>query len=218
MVADRAGGTIRSFVAVELAGAARSELQTYLDALRGIGGVAWTRPENLHVTLKFLGSAVRDRLERLGPRLAEVAAARPRFTITCAGVGAFPSLARPRVLWVGADARPLAALAADVDAACAAEGFVPEARPFHAHCTLGRVRAAGAGHGRDRRAGTRHATALHDLLDRLGAERAPVFGVSPASALVLFRSDTRADGARYTALATFPFGRDSHDANRGEFG
>jgi 2'-5' RNA ligase len=217
MVADRADAAIRSFVAVELGGAARAELRAYLDALREIDGVAWTRPENLHVTLKFLGSVARDRLERLAPRLAEVAAAHAPFTITCAGVGAFPSLARPAVLWVGVDAQPLAALAAEVDEVCAAEGFLPEARPFHAHCTLGRIRAASAGHGRGRRAGTRH-IAPHDLLDRLGAERAPAFGVSPAVALVLFRSDTRADGARYTALATFPFGGASVGAKCGEFG
>jgi len=217
MVADPAGGAIRSFVAVELAGSARSQLQTYLDALRVIDGVAWTRPENLHVTLKFLGNVARDRLERLAPRLAEVAAGRSPFTITCAGVGAFPSLARPRVLWAGADARPLAALATDVDQACAAEGFVAETRPFHAHCTLGRVRVPGGGRGQ--RDGPRQATAdLVALHAHLGAERAPLFGVSPASALVLFRSDTSASGARYTALATFPFGRARRGAGRGDFG
>jgi RNA 2',3'-cyclic 3'-phosphodiesterase len=217
MLADHAGGVIRSFVAVELAGSARSELQSYLDALRGIDGVAWTRLENLHITLKFLGNVARDRLERLAPRLAEVAAGRSPFTITCAGVGAFPSLARPRVLWAGADARPLAALAADVDEACIAEGFVPETRPFHAHCTLGQLRPPGRGRGQRRRA--RHPSAgIVGLLDRLGAERTPAFGVSPASALVLFRSDTSATGARYTALATFPFGPAPQDASRGDFG
>src|SRR4051794_342080 len=142
MAAEDAGGArIRSFVAVDVDATTRDAAAALLARLRATGAdVAWSRPDALHVTLEFLGSVEPERLTRLAARLADVAAAQPAFTLALRGVGAFPSLARPSVLWIGVDAPALAILASAVADIAAAEGFAREARPFHPHLTLGRVR------------------------------------------------------------------------------
>lgn len=191
---------IRSFVALEVEEPARSALIAYLAELRVAEGVAWTRPENLHVTLKFLGGVAPDRLGELTEPLAAVARGCVVFPVAYAGVGAFPSLVRPATLWVGAQASALGPLARGVDDASARIGVAPEERPFHPHVTLGRVR----GHGKRRRG--RAPTLPETLRAALDAARVRAFGVAEARALVLFRSDTEPGGARYTPLARFALG------------
>jgi 2'-5' RNA ligase len=184
---------LRSFVAISLAEPARSEVVGYLERLRAtVSGVAWTRSENLHLTLKFLGDVERERLKPLADRLRGLASATAPFTLEVAGIGAFPSLARPRVVWIGVAAPVLAALAADVEDACRAEGFPAEDRPLRPHVTLGRVRAS-----------NRRGVPELGFLARDGERR---LGTSPVTDLVLFRSELGAGGARHTPLATLPLG------------
>ncbi len=198
-----ADARIRSFVALDVAGPARDAVESLLARLRATGAdVAWTRPDALHVTLKFLGSVAPDRLAQLGTRLAAAAAAQPRFTVRLAGIGGFPSLARARILWVGVEAPELVRLAEAVERACLGEGFAADDRPFHPHLTLGRMRA-------DRRhaarAGGESKAAGRALIDLLRLERERVFGASLVDELILFRSDLGAGGARHSALARFAF-------------
>ena len=191
-------------------------VESYLaDLQRTISGVAWTPPENLHQTLKFLGDVIPARLESLAARVVGIAAAQPPFDLTVAGVGAFPSVRRPRVLWIGAAAPAVGPLAGAVDGACAAEGFAPETRPFHLHLTLGRVRhVRGARRGRlsprhDAPRGSRDRPVDPALaLAALDQDRERPFGVSPADALALFQSELGPIGARHTCLARWPFARD----------
>ena len=195
---DAAARPIRSFVAVAVEEPVRAAIVAYLAGLRDkLVGVAWTAPENLHVTLKFLGSVAPERLRVLTEPLAALAAARPAFAITFTGVGAFPSAARPRVLWVAAHAPELEPLARAVDVESTIAGVEQEDRPNHPHVTLGRVREP-----RRRRGAAPDAAAT---LRVLAADRTHEFGVSRAGALVLFRSDTGPAGARHTPLARFAF-------------
>jgi 2'-5' RNA ligase len=190
---------IRSFVAIEVEEPARAAIVAYLTALRErVAGVAWTPPENLHVTLKFLGSVAPERLGALTAPLAALAAVRPTFAITFAGVGAFPSAVRPRVLWVGALAPELEPLARAVDVEGIVAGVAPEDRGYHPHVTLGRVRDP-----KRSRSGAPDLAAT--IRTALTADRTRELGVSDARALVLFRSDTSPAGARHTPLARFPF-------------
>ncbi len=208
--AEGAAPRIRSFVAIELEEPARAAIIAYLAALRGsVDGVAWTPPENLHLTLKFLGSVAPEGLRALTAPLAALATVRPVFAMTFAGVGAFPSAARPRVLWVGAHAPELVPLAKAVDVESAVAGVAAEDRPYHPHVTLGRVRRAPAA--------LRHPPGAHGgaaALDRreppairtvLAADQARAFGACEARALVLFRSDAGPKGARHTPLERFTF-------------
>jgi 2'-5' RNA ligase len=184
--------TVRSFVALLLDDAVRQALAAEIDRLRPRApGVSWVAPENLHLTLKFLGSVATPGIDAIGSALAAAAAESDAFDLTVQGVGAFPSPARARVIWAGSgNGVPAAtALAGRVDAALAPLGFAPEDRPFTAHITLGRVRG-----GRPDPA----------LAEALAAAAARPFGVVHAARVSLMRSDLSPRGSRYTELAGWP--------------
>ncbi len=104
--------------------------------------VRWTRPENVHLTLKFLGDIREEVLNDLCAALEETCRHHAPFDVGLTGLGAFPSARRARILWagVGAGSERLCSLATDVDAAFAPLGFEREGRPYVPHLTLGRVR------------------------------------------------------------------------------
>jgi 2'-5' RNA ligase len=141
---------------------------------------------NLHVTVKFLGQIDEDRVGAIAAAMATVAERTPPFELAVRGLGAFPTPARPRVVWVGLEpAAPLAALAGDLDARLATLGFAREARRFAAHVTLGRVRE------------TRRNPALSTALAR-SAE----CGRLPVNRVSLMRSELHPRSARYTELTS----------------
>ena len=129
--------TIRSFVAVLLEGAVRGELAAAIERLRPVSrDVAWVNPGNIHLTVKFLGNVDRDRLDPIVAALTGALGEAGAFDATIRGLGAFPSLARPRVIWAGVTegAGAMVEAARRVDEALAAVGFPREARPFSPHC------------------------------------------------------------------------------------
>lgn len=133
---------MRMFVAVNLPEDERRAAYEAAAPLRDAGlPVQWVAEASLHVTLKFLGEVAEERAVAIGAALdAGVAAAR-RFEIGLGGAGAFPALARPRVIWLGVEPHPaLELLANDVERALRPFGFEAELRPFQPHITLGRVR------------------------------------------------------------------------------
>jgi 2'-5' RNA ligase len=156
--------------------------------------VAWVAPDNLHLTLKFLGGVDAERLEAVATALTAAAAGSTVFDLVVRGLGAFPSPTRPRVLWAGVDEGRAAAatLARGVDDALAALGFEREARAFAPHVTLGRVRVP------------RPAPRLAEALAAGGH-----FGRQPVASVALMRSDLSSRGARYSELATAPLGAGS---------
>jgi 2'-5' RNA ligase len=190
----RAVASVRTFVAVLLSDEVRAALAGAIGHLRSRAReVAWVAPENLHVTLKFLGAVDEERLPAVGQALAAVAAAARGFELVIAGLGAFPTPTRPRVLWAGIDAGAdaLASLARAVEGALAGLGFPREERPFVGHVTLGRVREPRRDPGLAR--------ALAAAADR-------AFGRTAVDRLTLMRSDLGPRGARYTPLGSWPLG------------
>jgi 2'-5' RNA ligase len=178
---------IRAFIAVSLPIPIVErvvELQTQLKGRAREAGlkVGWVGPAQLHVTLKFLGEIITESRWAIRDRLDERLAGRPAFDVEVRGLGAFPERARPRVIWVGlAEAEPLVKLAADVEAWLVELGFAAEARPFHPHLTLGRVKAGAA-----------------DILAGLEEKS---FGLAQVSEVTLYQSVLRPGGAEYTPLA-----------------
>jgi 2'-5' RNA ligase len=101
--------------------------------------VRWVEPDNFHVTLKFLGEVHPDRVERVEAVLERVARATGAFEVQTRGFGAFPTIRRPSVIWLGVDPSPvLRCLKQDIEWALATCGFERETRAFHPHLTLGR--------------------------------------------------------------------------------
>lgn len=183
---------MRAFLALELPPDVRARLTAVRRELARHGGaVRWARDDQLHVTVKFLGDVEATALDALHEALLASLSATPPLAAAVRGLGAFPDLRRPRVVWAGIECAALTRIAVAVDGAAAAIGVAPEARPFHAHVTLGRVKEA-AGSAPLRRA--------------IGVRQADQFGACVFTELLAFRSDLRRDGALYTKLWSIPFG------------
>lgn len=160
----------------------------------GVRRVRWVAPEAMHVTLKFLGEisdAQRAEVEALMRRLASQ---EPPFTLRLGGVGAFPSVRSPRVVWVGVtEGEPAVVRLADaIEHAARQMGWRHEERPFSAHVTVARVEM-----------GKAHRL-LTERLSQVAWEPPPSWR---ATSLTLYQSRLSPGGARYEALAEIPLAR-----------
>lgn len=176
----------RLFLALPLPEPVRVTIEALIDP--ELPGVSWTRPEQLHLTLRFLGDVAADAIAPLIERLATVRVA--PFLLPIEGTGAFPPKRDPHVLWVGlgrADPR-LLQLRQRVDDAILAAGVPVDLRTFHPHVTVGRVSARGA------------VSATRWLRSHAGFA-APLFQVE---AFDLFASELLPTGARHTLKQRFP--------------
>jgi len=133
---------VRIFVAVFPPAEVRKALVGAARELRVVGDVRWARPENVHLTLKFLGDVPEDDLDRVAEALQPVRLRHGPFEAGLWGFGAFPSARRARILWAGIceGSEPLGNLARDVGASLEALGFEREDRAYVPHLTLGRAR------------------------------------------------------------------------------
>lgn len=104
--------------------------------------IAWVKPENMHFTLKFLGSVEEDKIAEINKILKNISVV--NFKITTAGAGFFPALEKPHVIWIGLKegAKEICSNAATVESALAEIGFEPNKKNCHAHLTLGRIKKA----------------------------------------------------------------------------
>ena len=185
----------RVFLAVEVPDAVRAALRGPLDGLQPLHEAVRTNPtERMHLTLHFLGHLPRPVVEPLPAALAAVIARHRRFRLTARGVGAFPSVARPRVLWsgiTGADLARLNVLQAELGGALRTAGLTVEGERFHPHLTLGRFRRPLKGQER---------TLLRNWLAHWDAA---TFGDLPVDRVRLMRSQLGGGPPRYTTLTTF---------------
>jgi 2'-5' RNA ligase len=184
---------MRAFVAVPIGEQATERVAEVQRGLRGTceqagWKVSWVRPENLHLTLKFLGEVEESRIEEIREQLGALEAYAP-FDMQLAGVGAFPPARRPRVIWIGVEqgAGDLRGMALDVEERMETIGFSREKRPFRAHLTVGRVKQA--------------RTPATGVLDGWRQVQA---GTSHVREVVLYQSTLHPQGARYSALARIP--------------
>lgn len=150
-----------------------------------IEGARWTRPDGRHLTLKFLGNVAEERVSDVRDAVRAGSVRHRRFSASFSEVGGFPSLRRPRVLWIGIGegGEAMADLAADIERELSPFGFEPEGRPFRGHLTLARFPRP-------------HLIDLPEVV-----ATADAFDVAD---VVLFQSQLHPKGARYTALEHFP--------------
>lgn len=135
---------IRSFIAIELPEEARSGLGKLRNELERVehAFVKWVNPEGIHLTLKFLGSIPSKQVAEVGEAMEGATRGISPFHLEISGLGAFPNLKQPRVLWVGISGEldKLLGLQRNIDSALSPLGFTKEERPFVPHLTLARIR------------------------------------------------------------------------------
>jgi 2'-5' RNA ligase len=175
-------GAVRSFVAVPLPEAIRTEILGAAQELaRALptSDIKWFRKlENLHITVKFLGQVDEPKLAALGEALAQALAPVPRFRLEVRRIGAFPSAHKANVVWAGVDdvARGLGTVAELVETVGERLGFAREQRAFTGHVTVGRAKGRGVDARRaldafgDRAFGGTTVDEVHVYESRLGGE------------------------------------------------
>jgi len=187
---------LRSFVAVELPAEIQSAIANSTALLQKELPkplIRWVAPNNIHLTLKFLGDISPANLERLVDELKVEALDHETFTLSVSGLGAFPTPNQARTLWIGIDAPfPLIALVRGVETVAARWGYALENRPFSPHLTIGRVGQKVSGNDRTRIRTALERTTVDDL------------GTLNVNALHVFKSDLQPGGPVYSLLYTLP--------------
>ena len=187
---------LRTFVAVETPPEMQSALALGTASLQKALPrplVRWVAPQNVHLTLKFLGDVSPANLEKLVEALTSEVATRVSFSMTLGGLGAFPTPRRARIIWVGLDAPPaLTALLHGIEAVAARLGYAAEDRPFSPHLTIGRVGLHVSG------------TDLLRIREALEATTVGTLGTVNVAAIHIFKSDLRPGGSVYTPLYVLP--------------
>lgn len=188
---------MRLFVAVDVPDEIKEVISNALEGLRsGVEGVRWVKPENIHLTVKFIGDYEERKLDRLVDEVRKAALRSPRFTALLGGCGAFSSPRKARVIWV--DMREggegAAVVARKVDSRLGKIGVKRENRPFRAHLTLGRLKRP-----KD----------CSDMLDRLDDDLEELSEMPfDVQEIVLYRSILSSEGSTYVSLQHIELGGD----------
>ena len=180
--------TIRAFIAIELP----EDVIAFIGKIQeGVGSygfkVRWVRPENIHLTLKFLGEINNQDIKKAGDAIISAASENASMSLGAKGIGVFPGVKRPRVLWTGitGQIKGLSDLQKTLDEKLETVGFPKEKRPFRGHLTIARVK------------GNIDARRLIDAMKEFGKFESKKFMVDE---MVLFRSELKPSGAEYTKL------------------
>jgi RNA 2',3'-cyclic 3'-phosphodiesterase len=178
---------IRAFIAVEIAPKTVESISEAIGQLKlRVTGVRWIPLNNLHVTLKFLGDIDEAKVDPIAQALRDHLRPFSRFIISAKGLGVFPDLKRPRVLWVGLEAQRLAVLASTVEKALEPLGFSPEKRGFQPHLTIGRWRESEKPSAK--------------FGEELARWKNHEFGQSEIKVVILFQSMLKPEGAIHRPL------------------
>jgi 2'-5' RNA ligase len=179
---------LRAFIAFEMPSQVKDVVRECQKTLRKAGvQLRWVKPENVHLTLRFLGDIPAEAVGGIGHVLRHMAEETPAFSLRVKGAGVFPGLARPRVLWLGLDGQKqlLEAAWKRLSGYLSRLDIPGEKRPFKGHLTIGRTK------------GRLDTELFGRQLDRLAALETQPF---QADRLCLFKSDLEPDGAIYTPL------------------
>ncbi len=185
---------VRAFLALELPNQALKFLDEILAVLKqSRADVRWTRSGSIHITMKFLGNIEVSRISDVERAIDPVVRSQAPFATSISGLGVFPNLRHPRVIWAGFDDSlgHLEKMAGLIDRELENLGFERETRPYSPHLTLGRTKTD---EGQDR---------LVDLIRNLEC-KGPSFDVDRAT---LFQSILSPNGPRYSPISIFDFGK-----------
>lgn len=189
---------IRCFVAIELPREVKSGLSRIQAKLKSVEDfpVKWVDPDSIHLTLKFLGNVKPEMTTQITELVREASLGFSPFQLEIKGLGVFPNPRRVQVIWVGVsgDVEKLLKLQKAVESNLTRLGFVPEARAFTPHLTLGRVRERASSAERER---------LGELVAKTNFEAGGAFLVSSIS---LMRSQLTREGPIYSQISSVQLG------------
>ena len=184
----------RTFCAIELPPEVREQLGSHAKRLREAvpaASASWSKPENVHLTLKFFGNVAKERVPRISEAATHVANEFSPFKIRIGGTGVFPRRSRPQVLWIGVEdsSGRLSELQQRLEDAFAHEGFAKEDRGYRPHLTIARLRRP------------------EDARDLAEAHIQGKFSLIevPVTEFVLFRSQLSPKGSIYTIISEHRF-------------
>ena len=184
---------IRAFLAIDPPEVVLDNIQALQNRLKKSikGAIRWVRPEGIHLTLKFFGDISAYDVENISETIASKTTTVPPITLEIRGMGAFPDVNRPRVIWLGITGQlaPLLSLQRDLEEVFSKLGFPKENRPFRAHLTMGRVRVP---------------KGIIGLAPSVEAGRNLMAGNFTVGEITLFQSSLSPQGAIYSKLAAFP--------------
>lgn len=186
---------VRTFIAIPLPAEVRARITEHIGGLRrALPDVraSWVRENNLHLTLKFLGDVPASDISKVSAAAEIAVQSTPPFQIGVSGCGLFPPRGRPNVLWIGLEGAEgqLEELQSRIEDECGKAGFPREARPFHPHLTIARLRKSGG------------ARQLADLHENVGFSRESF----TASEVIVFRSELGSEGSKHTVISRHNLG------------
>ena len=188
--------TIRTFIALELPPSLISLLAKVQEDLQSMGLRAkWVRPENIHLTLKFLGNINLADIDNIGGAMVDAVGEIETFNLVAEGIGVFPGIKRPRVIWVGlkGQVQLLFAMQRLLEDNLAALGYKKEKRPFKGHLTLGRFKQSVK------------PNTIRRVLQEFGNLTIEEF---TARRVIFYKSDLKPTGAVYSQLQQASFNDD----------
>lgn len=186
--------TIRTFIAIELNDQAKQAIRELQGHLKPLGcDISWVKPENAHLTLKFLGDVKMKMIPSLTETLANWCRGMHPIETTLTQPGVFPDWKRPRVVWVGLndEKKELARLAESLETALGNIGYKKERRDFQAHITIGRVKS-----GKN----------IHQLSESLHNYQVATGIIQNIQDIYLYKSVLTGGGPLYSVLGRFPLG------------
>ena len=184
----------RTFCAIGLPPTVREHLGSHAKQLREAvpdASASWSRPDNVHLTLKFFGNVAKERLPLISEAATRVAGEFSPFQIRIGGTGVFPRRSRPQVLWIGVEdsSGQLSELQQRLETEFAREGFLKDDRGYRPHLTIARLRRPEDA----RELAEAHIQTKFSLID------------VPVNELVLFRSQLSPKGSTYTVISEHRF-------------
>jgi len=180
--------TTRAFIAIELPEEIIAFIRKIQEGIKSYGFKArWVRPENIHLTLKFLDNINNEDIKKAGDAIISAAGENASMSLGAKGIGVFPGVKRPRVIWTGiaGQTKELTDLQKTLDGKLETVGFPKEKRPFKGHLTIARIK------------GKVDARRLIDAMKEFGRFESKTF---IADEVVLFKSELKPSGAVYTKL------------------
>ena len=186
---------VRAFIAVEIPIAVRQAVCVAISDLQKATGsfVRWVPMENMHLTLKFLGDISPSNVDMLTQMMRSEADLYHCFEIHLNGLGSFPNLKRPRVIYIGIQApAALVALHRGIESASRRLGYESEERGFAPHLTIGRVKQNVT------------ATEQQTIRHALEETKIDLLGKARVDSVHLYKSDLKPTGSIYTRLYSAP--------------